>query len=111
MMASTFQLSLTEHEDLEVDNNVGHRLISLNSTINDNSGVGIFNFGGSNNGGGSGITNGSGGIVRLRNIIVANNSGTDLSGTFFSEDYNFIGNTFGATFTGTTTHNLTNAPA
>src|SRR2546429_4631710 len=31
----------------------------------------------------------------------------DLSGTFNSRDYNLIGNTSGATFMGTTAHNIT----
>jgi len=49
----------------------------------------------------------------LRNTIVAKNTASasanapDLSGDFDSQDYNLIQNTFGATFTGTTTHNLT----
>ncbi|MCM3872258.1 MAG: Ig-like domain repeat protein [Pyrinomonadaceae bacterium] len=47
----------------------------------------------------------------LRNTIVAKNiasasaNAPDLSGDFDSQDYNFIQNTFGYTFTGTTTHN------
>jgi CSLREA domain-containing protein len=56
----------------------------------------------------------NGATVNLGNTIVANNTiggsgiGPDLNGTFNSQDYNLIGNTSGASFTGTTTHNLTN---
>jgi CSLREA domain-containing protein len=50
-----------------------------------------------------------GGIV-LRNTIVADNianSSPDLAGTYNSQDFNLIENTSGATFTGTTAHNVT----
>ena len=49
----------------------------------------------------------------MMNTIVANNTvgsggiGPDVSGTFNSQDYNIIGNTSGATFTGNTAHNIT----
>jgi hypothetical protein len=70
---------------------------------------------------GNNATNAGGGVlianpttVTLRNTIVASNTlgvggtGPDLSGTFASQDYNLIGNTSGATFTGETTHNIAN---
>jgi len=62
-------------------------------------------------GSGGGISN-NGSTVNLRNTIIANNtissgSGPDLNGTFNSQDYNLIRNTSGASFSGTTTHNLT----
>jgi len=55
-----------------------------------------------------------GGRVDLKNTIVANNTagggpGPDLSGSFNSLDYNLIKNTNGATFTGTTSHNIVGA--
>jgi len=80
-------------------------LTLTNSTVSGNS---------VNNGSGGGIQ--SGGTANLKNSIVANNtvgSGTspDLTGTFNSQDYNLIGNTSGATFTGTTTHNINNQSA
>src|SRR5207302_3758754 len=37
--------------------------------------------------------------------------GPDVKGTFNSQDYNLIGNTSGASFTGTTAHNITNVNA
>ncbi len=52
--------------------------------------------------------------TNLKNTIVASNttassSGPDLSGTgFISHDFNLIGNTSGVSFTGTTTHDITN---
>jgi hypothetical protein len=54
--------------------------------------------------------------TNLKNAIVTNNTvssgnGPDLNGSFISQDYNLIGNTSGATFTGTTTHNITNVNA
>jgi N-acetylneuraminic acid mutarotase len=71
----------------------------------------------------SGLTGRGGGItadptgtqvVNLQNTLVANNTGgpanssPDLLGSFVSHDYNLIGNTSGMTFTGPTTHNVTN---
>ncbi len=81
-------------------------LTLTNSTISNNA---VNTSGGS----GGGIANNSS-TVNLENTIVANNSvsgggsGPDLLGAFNSQDYNLIGNTTGATFTGTTTHNKTN---
>ena len=53
-----------------------------------------------------------GGTVNLGNSIVANNTAGgipyDINGAVNSQDYNLIGSTSGASFTGTTTHNLTN---
>lgn len=52
--------------------------------------------------------------VNIKNTIIAGNTlvsgslGPDLLGTFNSQDYNLIGNSSGATFTGATTHNITN---
>lgn len=52
------------------------------------------------------------GTINVGSTIVANNSATggtgpDLSGAFNSLDYNLFENTSGATFTGTTTHDIT----
>ena len=61
---------------------------------------------------GGGIS--SDGTVNLRNSIIAGNNaptGPDLNGTFNSQDYNLIGNTSGATISGTTTHNINNQSA
>src|SRR5688572_14270576 len=64
---------------------------------------------------GGGIYNA--GTTSLKNTIVANNTvgangaAPDLFNSFNSQDYNLIGNTSGATFTGTTTHNITNVNA
>ena len=101
----------------------------VNSTISGNNagaGGGICTFGplaltnttvaGNNaaNGNGGGILIFNPTTVTLKNTIVAANTlgaggvGPDLSGTFSSQDYNLIGNTAGATFTGTTTHNISN---
>jgi CSLREA domain-containing protein len=61
---------------------------------------------------GGGVMSVSPATVTLKNTVVANNtcagSGPDLFGTFNSQDNNLIGNTSGASFTGTTTHNITN---
>jgi uncharacterized repeat protein (TIGR01451 family) len=72
-------------------------------TISNNQSIGI----------GGGVFNPSA-VVNIRNTVIANNTasfGPDLSGTFNSQDYNLIGNTSGATFTGTTTHNIVNTSA
>lgn len=74
----------------------------INSTLSGNR-AGSGGFGG-------GIRNA--GTANLKHTIVANNTATgapgpDLSGAFNSHDYNFIENATGATFTGTTTHNIT----
>jgi CSLREA domain-containing protein len=80
-----------------------------NSTI-------VSNSAGSSSGKGGGINTSIANSITtfsLRNTIVANNTASagadapDLSGEFVSQDYNFIKNTSGATFTGTTTHNIT----
>jgi CSLREA domain-containing protein len=69
---------------------------------------------GATNGYGTGGGIATGGTATLKNTIVANNTvaggaaGPDLFGTFTSNDYNLIGSTAGATFTGTTTHNILN---
>ena len=59
---------------------------------------------------GGGISNSSA-TVNLKDTLVANNTAngnaSDLNGAFNSQDYNLIGNTSGASFTGTTTHNIT----
>jgi hypothetical protein len=79
-----------------------------NSTVSDNT----TGSGGTSGGNGGGVFNNAG-TVNLRSSIVAGNgvsafgTGTDLRGTFNSQDYNFVQNTSGATFTGTTTHNVT----
>ena len=104
----------------------------INSTISGNSaaaGGGIITFGpvtltnstvagnAAANGNGGGILVQNPTTVTLKNTIVAANTlgaggaGPDLSGAFASQDYNLIGNTAGATFTGTTTHNITNVNA
>jgi CSLREA domain-containing protein len=65
----------------------------------------------SSSGGGSsvgGIRNGGSPAI-LGNTIIANNGAVtfpDLSGLFNSQDYNLIKDPTGATFTGTTTHNI-----
>src|SRR5262249_22320628 len=59
---------------------------------------------------GGGIRAAAGTTLNLANTIVAGNSavsGPDVSGTIVSQDYNLIQDTSGASFTGTTTHNLT----
>jgi hypothetical protein len=81
----------------------GNTLTVVNSTISGNTG---------NSGGG--IYNHFNQIANIKNTIVANNTastGPDLNGTFNSQDYNLIGNTSGATFTGSTAHNITNVNA
>lgn len=62
---------------------------------------------------GGGI-NQSAGTINLKNTLVSGNnapSGTDLSGTVNSQDYNLLGSASGATITGTTTHNILNTNA
>jgi CSLREA domain-containing protein len=91
-------------------------LTLTNSTISGNQ----TGDGGMMVGAGGGIMNNSSGATSapttsLKNTIVANNvqgSGSvdtcpDLCGTFDSQDYNLIRNTSGASFTGTTAHNIT----
>ena len=61
---------------------------------------------------GGGIANN--GTLELGSSIIASNnapSGTDASGTITSLGWNVIGNTTGATLTGTTTGNLLNGAA
>ena len=85
-------------------------LTVINSTVALNStGNGV----GANGSSGGGIVTNTLGLTNLRNTIVANNtigagSGPDLSGPFNSDDYNLIGNTAGATITGSTSHNIVN---
>jgi Domain of unknown function DUF11/Carboxypeptidase regulatory-like domain len=68
-------------------------------------------------GSGGGIRNNSGNTANVHNTIIAGNSvasggsGPDFSGTLNSQDYNLIGNTSDASFTGTTTHNIINVNA
>ena len=61
---------------------------------------------------GGGIYNPGVGTLTVGNTIIAGNSspsGPDFSGgNINSQDYNLIGNTSGANFNGTTTHNITN---
>ncbi len=68
--------------------------------------------GAASSGRGGGIFKGTvGPVLNIRNSIIAGNSsptGPDISGTVNSQDYNLIGSTSGATFTGTTTHNIIN---
>ena len=72
---------------------------------------------GNNSGpGGHAVFNFSNGTANIKNTIVAGNivgsgAGPDLGGSFDSQDYNLIGNTSGASFTGTTAHNITNVNA
>jgi len=76
----------------------GGTLVLRNSTIADNGAAG--------SGEGGGISNV--GTVTMKNTIVAQNTGQtvdDIAGTITSEGYNLIGNSFGATITGTTTGN------
>jgi CSLREA domain-containing protein len=105
--------------------NIGTATLA-NSTISDNSGAGGGIYNGSfatsfmlsdstvsnnrSSGGGGGILN-DGVTFSIKNTIVAGNTSADLIGTFNSQDYNLIGNTSGASFTGTTTHNITNVNA
>jgi uncharacterized repeat protein (TIGR01451 family) len=85
--------------------NSGGTATIANSTISNNSTTG--------GAGGGGIRNS--GTVNSRNSIIAGNTassgGPDFSGTLSSQDYNLIGNTSGATISGTTTHNITNQSA
>jgi CSLREA domain-containing protein len=85
--------------------NNGGTLRSTNSTVSQNK---------SNTSTGGGISNGIF-PAYLGNTIIADNTsalgGPDLNGPFISEDYNLIGNTLGATFTGTITHNIVNQSA
>jgi hypothetical protein len=102
----------------------------IDSTVSNNLGGGIENFGtltltnstvagngGAASFGGGGIQAANVSTTVIKNSIIATNAvsagsaGPDLQGTFNSQDYNLIGNTSGATFTGTTTHNLTNVNA
>jgi len=68
--------------------------------------------GAASSGRGGGIFKGTvGPVLNIRNSIIAGNSsltGPDISGTVNSQDYNLFGSTSGATFTGTTTHNIIN---
>ena len=68
--------------------------------------------GAASSGRGGGIFKGTvGPVLNIRNSIIAGNSsptGPDISGTVNSQDYNLLGSTSGATFTGTTTHNIIN---
>jgi hypothetical protein len=65
-------------------------------------------------GNGGGVWAASESTVNLRNTIIANNtvapggSGPDLKGTFNSQDYNLIKDISGASFNGTTAHNVVN---
>lgn len=85
--------------------NSGGTATIANSTISNNSTSGGADGGGLRNTG----------TVNLRNSIIAGNTassgGPDYSGTLNSQDYNLIGNTSGATISGTTTHNLINQSA
>lgn len=107
-------------------NNIGVATI-INSTISGNTcniaAGGIFNQSGNltltnstvslntaKNGTAGGVAVGAG-TVTLRNTIIANNSNTDVSGNFTSQDYNLIGNTAGANFTGPTAHHIVNVNA
>ena len=71
--------------------------------------------GAASTGRGGGIFKGTvGPVLNIRNNIIAGNSsptGPDISGTVNSQDYNLLGSTSGATFTGTTTHNIINPNA
>jgi CSLREA domain-containing protein len=84
-------------------------LIISNSTVSDNK-TGTSVNGPSGNGGG--LSNFSG-TTNIGDTIVANNTvgtggtGPDLSGTFNSQDFNLFENVSGATFTGTTSNNMT----
>jgi len=84
-------------------NNDGATVTITNSTMT-----------GNRAGNGGGIYDGMA-LVNISNTIVAGNtgnvSGPDLFGTFNSQDYNLIGNTSGASFTGAAAHNLTNVGA
>ena len=108
--------------------NIGYSFIT-NSTISSNSapnGGGIANLnpmtltnvtisGNTGTTQGGGIYNPGIGTIMLGNTLVAGNSspsGPDCQGSNVNSlDYNLIGNTSGANFTGTTTHNITNVNA
>jgi CSLREA domain-containing protein len=84
-------------------NNPSSHITLINCTVSSNTAIA------SSNAGGGGIYNV--GTTNLKNTMVANNTinngtGFDLKGTFNSEDYNLIGIPAGASFTGTTTHNI-----
>jgi CSLREA domain-containing protein len=98
-------------------NGSGNNILTLtNCTVSANIATGT------GSGGVAGVFNGSGGptasTTNLANTIVAGNTTTsgstivhDLNGTFNSQDYNLIGSTSGATFTGAVSHNVTNVSA
>src|SRR5439155_19102022 len=79
-------------------------LTITNSTLSGNS-----VSGGSEQGGGIFMTNGT---VNIRSTIIAQNtattSGPDFQGTLTSQGHNLIGDTNGATITGDTTGNILN---
>ena len=86
-------------------------LAVTNATVSGNhTGIGGGAAGG---GSGGGIYNCCGPTNNIKNTIVANNTlangglGTDLYGTFNSQDYNLIKDPTGATINGTTAHNIT----
>ncbi len=89
--------------------NGGSATLSNSTVANNKSG----STGPSSGGGHGGGIHRSFGTINLQNTIVAHNSvgagasGPDLFGEFNSQDYNLIENVAGATFTGTTTHNVT----
>jgi len=95
-------------------NGNGGGILSSGTATVTNSTVANNSTGSSGNGGG--ICN-PGGTTNIRNTIVANNvigaggTGADISGFVNSQDYNLIGNTSGAIFTGTTAHNIANTNA
>lgn len=76
--------------------NTGGTVILTNTTVTNNA---------TTNGTCGGVVGSSG--TRVKNTIIANNLNSDVFGTIESQDYNLIENTAGATFTGTTTHNIT----
>ncbi|MET0650605.1 MAG: Calx-beta domain-containing protein [Pyrinomonadaceae bacterium] len=81
--------------------------LALNSctVVNNSSGVS-----GLSHGGGIAVNSSGPNANALRNTIVANNTaatGSDLFGTFTSQDFNLIRTAAGATINGTTTHNVT----
>jgi CSLREA domain-containing protein len=79
--------------------NAGGTITLSNSTVTANSASG-----------GGGIDSVSGTAI-LRNTIIAGNGPNDLIGTYYSQDFNLIGNTSTASFTGITAHNITNVSA
>jgi hypothetical protein len=90
-------------------------LMLINSTVSGNQTGNPGNSSANGYGFGGGI--GNGGTANVKNSIIADNiiasgaSGPDFSGMLNSQDYNLIGNTSGASFTGTTTHNIVNQSA